>query len=182
MIPSGETSDGAPVGIPVVIVTGTSPKPVVWVQAGVHGAELTGIVAVLEMSQSLDPSRLRGTVVLLPLVNVTAFRRWLRSSDIDSMDINRVFLGNASGAFSERVAKVLGDAVIANADYFLDVHTASAPRICPPHVIYREGAGRATAAAKRLAMTSALRPSGAPPTGFSTGRSSNRRRSAGSPR
>jgi len=149
----GQTADGAPISVPVIIVAGRTPGPTVWIQAGVHGTELTGIVAVMELARGLDPAALAGTVVALPLANVTAFRRWHRFSDLDWMDINRVFPGRGDGSFSERTAKVLGDAVLAQANCFVDVHNASDPRLCALQVIYREGAGAASTASKRLAMS-----------------------------
>src|SRR5829696_2031433 len=62
----------------VTSVTGAEPGPAVFVNAGIHGAEYPPIETVIELGRTLDPARLRGTVVLLPVVNLPSF--WERSA------------------------------------------------------------------------------------------------------
>jgi len=88
-----ETCDGAPVRIPLAIVQGTAPGPVLWLQAGVHGTEYVGTGAIQRVLRELDPSDLRGTLVCVPMVNILAFRSGSRSALQDGVDMNRVYPG-----------------------------------------------------------------------------------------
>src|SRR5919204_2316454 len=41
--------------------------------AGIHAAEYTGTLAAIRLGQRLDPAHVRGTIVVLPLLNVPGF-------------------------------------------------------------------------------------------------------------
>ncbi len=58
----------------VVTVTGATPGPVLLVNAGVHGGEYPAIEAVIRLGKTLDPQTIAGTVILMPVLNVTASR------------------------------------------------------------------------------------------------------------
>jgi predicted deacylase len=59
---------------PVITVTGAKPGPVLFVNAGVHGGEYPAIEAVIRLSKTLDPKKISGTVVLMPVLSLPAFR------------------------------------------------------------------------------------------------------------
>ncbi len=123
----GELADGSPVAIPVALFRGARPGPTLYLQAGLHGDELTGIEICRRVVAELDPRRLAGTLVAVPLANVPAHlgrtrgflheERWL-------IDMNRIFPGNAHGLLSERIAHVLFAEFAAHADVTLDLHSA----------------------------------------------------------
>ncbi|MGB6718012.1 MAG: succinylglutamate desuccinylase/aspartoacylase family protein, partial [Candidatus Acidiferrales bacterium] len=78
----GETATGyidVPAGvdaaleIPVAVVRGAKPGPVLAIVAGSHGTEYASIIAVERLIQHLDAKELSGTVILVPLVNVNSF-------------------------------------------------------------------------------------------------------------
>lgn len=126
-VPVGEFMDGTPVALPVVTIGGTKDGPVFYLQAGVHGDEMTGIEIARKFLATLDPSRIAGTVVCVPLANVPAHlsrtrgflheERWL-------MDINRMYPGNANGLLSERIAHTLLSEFVMAADLSMDLHSA----------------------------------------------------------
>jgi hypothetical protein len=58
-----ETSDGAPIAVPVVVVSGRDPGPVVWAHACSHGDEYGGPRALQDVVRGLDPARMSGTLV-----------------------------------------------------------------------------------------------------------------------
>ena len=68
------------VEIPLTRVFGRCPEPRVVIVAGVHGDELVGPHALVELAQELSPSELRGTVVLVPSANPLAFAAGLRKA------------------------------------------------------------------------------------------------------
>src|SRR5881394_3373817 len=59
---------------PVISVTGANPGPVLFVNAGVHGGEYPAIEAVIRLGKTLDPKKISGTVILMPVLNLPAFR------------------------------------------------------------------------------------------------------------
>jgi len=126
-VPVGELPDGSPVALPVVSIAGVQPGPTLYLQAGIHGDELTGIEICRQALTGLDPAGIRGTVVSVPLANVPAHlsrtrgylheERWL-------IDINRIFPGNPGGLLTERIANVLFESFVRQADFTLDLHSA----------------------------------------------------------
>ena len=61
--------------IPVAVVHGAKPGPVLAIVSGAHGTEYASIIAVERLIGELDPAAISGTVILVPLVNVPSFRR-----------------------------------------------------------------------------------------------------------
>ena len=59
--------------MPVVIIKGREPGKVFTILSGVHGAELAPIIATQKLLQQIEPSQLRGTLIILPITNVGAF-------------------------------------------------------------------------------------------------------------
>jgi predicted deacylase len=74
----------------VTVVTGARPGPALLVTAGVHGAEYPGIQAAIELGRAVDPAELRGTLAIVPVVNIDAF--WQRAMFVcpaDGKNLNR---------------------------------------------------------------------------------------------
>src|SRR5579872_4548087 len=126
-VPVGELADGTPVALPVVVIHGAQPGPTLYIQAGLHGDEMTGVEICRRTLPTIDPAVLKGTVVSVPLANVPSHlsrtrgflheERWL-------IDINRIFPGNPHGLLSERIAHVLFNEFVLPADFSFDLHSA----------------------------------------------------------
>ena len=126
-VPLGELADGTAVTLPVCVIRGAQDGPTLYLQAGLHGDELTGIEICRTVLAELEPRTLKGTVVSVPLANVPAHlgrtrgflheERWL-------IDVNRVFPGNEHGLLSERLAHVLFHEFATPADLTIDLHSA----------------------------------------------------------
>src|SRR5215471_1551245 len=61
--------------IPVVVVNGAQPGPILALVTGAHGTEYVSIVAVEKLIADLDPATISGTVILIPLVNIASFEQ-----------------------------------------------------------------------------------------------------------
>jgi predicted deacylase len=128
-VPFGQLADGSPAYIPVVSVAGREDGPTAYLQAGIHGDEITGIEVCRRVLASLDPSAVRGRIVAVPIGNVPAFRNRRRSfveEERGPIDMNRVFPGDPGGLLTERIAAALVTEFLEPADYALDFHSALA--------------------------------------------------------
>ena len=120
-VPRRPGDDGT--SIPISIVHGTAPGPVLALVAGTHGAEYVPIIALQRLRASLDAKALKGTVILVHVANMPSFlSRTVYYSPADGKNLNRVFPGNATGTLSERIADVLTREVIARATHVVDLH------------------------------------------------------------
>lgn len=116
--------NGTSVEIPLVRIFGQCPQPRVVIVAGVHGDELVGPHALVELAQELAPNGLRGTVVLVPSANPLAFAAGQRKAPDDNLDLNRIFPGKRGGSSTERIADSLVTSVVGDADMVIDLHSA----------------------------------------------------------
>jgi predicted deacylase len=105
----------------------------VFVTAALHGDEIngTGAIRQLILEESFEPTR--GSVILVPVLNMLAFERHSRYLP-DRRDLNRFFPGNATGSLASRLAKKLFDEIVRRSDYGIDLHTAAVQRTNYPNV------------------------------------------------
>ena len=109
--------------IPVILINGSRPGPTIALIAGLHGAEFGGIVALQRLANELEPSSLAGSAVIIPLVNVEAFKHLTpRNNPVDGKNMNRHFPGEASGTQTQRAAHLITEEVLKRADYVIDYH------------------------------------------------------------
>jgi hypothetical protein len=92
-MPVGELYDGSPIAVPVCVYNGVNDGPVLWIQCAVHGDEYVGVAAVHRLLDALTPAELSGAVVMLPALNIQAFRAGGRMATQDGMDMNRIWPG-----------------------------------------------------------------------------------------
>ena len=72
--------------------------------AGVHGDEYEGQIALGNLSRELEPSDIRGRLIILPAVNTPAAKAGMRTSPADDGNLNRAFPGSATGTPTEMIA------------------------------------------------------------------------------
>lgn len=89
--------------------------------AGVHGDEYEPIAAASTLIHTVPDILKRGKVTVVPIVNLSAFRRAARTGE-DGLDLARTCPGNKKGSISERVAAEVSE-LIEVADYLIDLHT-----------------------------------------------------------
>src|SRR5690606_11963254 len=124
---------GSEVISPVNVVHGTRPGPVLCLTAAVHGDELNGVEIVRQVVNRLDPAELAGTVVGVPIVNLSGFSRNSRYLP-DRRDLNRFFPGSRFGSVASRIANSFFENVVGACDALVDFHTGSFDRSNLPQV------------------------------------------------
>jgi predicted deacylase len=116
--------DSSRVLIPLIILHGAEPGPVLWIGSTVHGDEIPGCEVIRRLTrEQLDPQKLRGTVVAAPVQHPLACTTSSRLTFHDGVNINRVFPGNPNGTLTERIAYDLFNSGVAAADVVLDIHS-----------------------------------------------------------
>ena len=142
--------EGTELHVPHVLLCGEQPGPTVLITAGIHNAEYVGIQAAIELSNELDVSTLHGNVVLVPLVNRSGFENRTMSRVFeDGKNLNRVFPGNREGSEAERLAHMLFEVFIRNADAYIDLHCGDGYETLIPYCYYL-GDAPAEETAKRM--------------------------------
>jgi predicted deacylase len=119
-VPAG--ADAA-LSIPVAVVNGAKPGPVLAIVSGAHGTEYASIIAVERLIQQLDPQAVRGTVILVPLVNVPSFEQKIAHvNPVDGKSMNRFYPGKADGSQTERASLAITREVVEKSDHLIDLH------------------------------------------------------------
>lgn len=129
----GRNYAGSAHSVPLRVMRGAAPGPAVFVTGAVHGDELngTGIVQQLLLQPSFTLAR--GTLVLVPVVNVFGFERRSRYLP-DRRDLNRSFPGSPDGSLASRLAHAVFEGIVRRCDYGIDLHSAAVRRTNFPNV------------------------------------------------
>jgi predicted deacylase len=115
-------SDAA-TNVPVIVVHGARPGPVLALVAGAHAMEYASILALEQLAAALDPAQLSGTAVIVPLVNVPAFEQKVAHlNPVDGKNMNRMYPGRADGTQTERVSYAITRQVVEPSDHLIDLH------------------------------------------------------------
>jgi uncharacterized protein len=141
---------------PYTVVRGVEDGPHVALISGVHPAEYPAIEGNIRFTRGLDPARLRGTLVSLPLIDVPAFLpRTPFVCPIDGKNPNRFFPGDPEGTFTEVMDDAIFRTVIAPADAFIDLHGGDMVEALHPFTVYSVS-GNDDVDAKSVAMGKAF--------------------------
>lgn len=123
----------APLPIPVEVIHGRRPGPVLLVCGALHGDEINGVEIVRRLLHSSRLDGLSGTLVAVPIVNVLGFVQHSRYLP-DRRDLNRCFPGREDGSLGARVAALFRREVVDRASHIIDLHTGALHRSNLPQV------------------------------------------------
>jgi uncharacterized protein len=130
---ASESFTGDRTTLPLAVINGIEDGPRLFVTAAVHGDELNGIAICRQLLETLDPDALRGSVIIVPIVNVLGVAIGSRYLP-DRRDLNRSFPGSHSGSMAARIARLLLEEVIIGSDVGIDLHTAANQRTNAPQI------------------------------------------------
>ena len=120
--------------IPVTLIHGAKPGPVLALVAGTHGYEYSPILALQRFPAKVDPRELAGTIIVVHIANMPSFLgRTVYYSPVDGKNLNRVYPGKSDGTLSERIAATLTREVIDRADYLVDLHCGDGNEALRPY-------------------------------------------------
>lgn len=146
----------ASTALPITVIHGQHPGPVLTLTAGIHGDEFPAIFALQQLRQTIKPDALHGTLIIVHLANLEGFHgRRVALSPVDEKNLNRVFPGHAIGTLTEQIADFLTREIITKTDYLIDIHSGSWNQTLLPH-LYSPVLNNATLDKKTLDFAKAL--------------------------
>ena len=121
--------------IPVSVLRGDRPGPVLALIAGNHGYEYPPVLALQKFPGLIRPAEISGSILMVHVANMPSFLgRTVYFSPIDGKNLNRVYPGRPDGSVSERIAFAITTEVIEKADYVLDLHCGDGNEWLRPYV------------------------------------------------
>jgi predicted deacylase len=109
--------------IPVAVVHGAKPGPVLALVAGSHGTEYTSIIALEKLIARLNPADISGTVIIVPLINIPSFEQKVpHLNPVDKKSMNRFYPGKMDGTQTERASYLITKQVVEQCDHLIDLH------------------------------------------------------------
>lgn len=136
------------VEVPVVVVRGRAPGPLLFTVAGIHGNEYEGMEAIRQVTAELEPESMQGTFAAIVTGNPFAYASRTRESpsSLDGLNLARVFPGDRNGEPTRRLAAALFELItriVGPDDLLLDLHSGTGEVAFATMVGYREGSGPA---------------------------------------
>jgi N-alpha-acetyl-L-2,4-diaminobutyrate deacetylase len=110
--------------IPVTVLVGREAKPGRGLLAigGTHGDEIEGPVALKHLLREIRTEDVAGRLILVPVLNVMAFKANRRESPDDGVNLNRAFPGDPRGSVTYRLADFVTRFLFPQVHVVLDVH------------------------------------------------------------
>src|SRR6476661_6289504 len=154
-VPAG--SDSA-LSIPVAVIHGARPGPIVAFVAGSHGTEYSSIIAMQRLIPMIDAKTLAGTVIVVPIINIASFQQMTpHLNPIDRKSMNGNYPGDPNGTQSQRALALVTSQVVVPADVVVDLHGGDLDENLRPYSYWFRG-GRAAqdSAGLKLALAFGL--------------------------
>jgi predicted deacylase len=112
------------------------PGPVLVLNGATHGDEYEGPTLLRQWVESWKPGRLKGTVVMIPVLNEAAFFAGQRCHPSDNGNLARAFPGRARGSATARLAHLFDTQLLAQATHYVDLHSGGSSYELLPWVGY----------------------------------------------
>lgn len=125
--------DFTEMSIPVEVVRGRKPGPVMFVSAALHGDEISGVEIIKRLLTHKALHNISGTLVAVPIVNVFGFVHKSRYLP-DRRDLNRSFPGSDKGSLAALLAHKFMKEIVEKCDFGIDLHTGAIHRTNFPQI------------------------------------------------
>ena len=155
-----ELADGTRVSIPLDLINGAQPGPRLYLGAAIHGDEVDGVGILFRALAGVDPKRLRGSIVCVPVQHPLSFHadhrlpisQFMKSPlDQAPADAWACFPGTSDGNLAQGLAAILFELVKA-CDWAIDIHTPTrGGRYVPIAILPHPRLGESHARAEEMA-------------------------------
>lgn len=123
----------SPTTMPVNIIHGRHAGPCLLVTSAIHGDEINGIEIIRRLLGHKSLSRIKGTLILIPVVNVFGFVGQSRYLP-DRRDLNRSFPGSSKGSMAARLSNLIMTEILPHCSHVIDLHTGAIGRENLPQI------------------------------------------------
>jgi N-alpha-acetyl-L-2,4-diaminobutyrate deacetylase len=145
--------------VPLTVIVGAEAEPGRGLVAfgGTHGNEYEGPLALKHLLAEIDPATVRGRLILVPVLNPSAFRSGTRDSvQDDGGNLNRAFVTDAgrpgpAGSVTYRLAAFVRAAIWPHVHAVIDLHAGGEVARFAPGASFH-----AVADARRAQLTEAI--------------------------
>lgn len=125
-----ELHDGTWVNIPMAVMDGKEKGPTLLLTSGMNGNILNGIEAARRIWSGTSPDRLKGRLVVIPIINRPAFMNRQRLNTFENFpgptQMVGAYPGKPEGMLTERIAYTISqEAILGGIDYHLDIGTGA---------------------------------------------------------
>ncbi len=121
-LPLPERYSCSPLYMPIKVIHGKNAGPCLTIFSVLKGTELNGLEIANRIIKSIDPSRLSGTIIAIPVLNVYGLTHY-PSILPSSANLETCFPGNESGSYGERIAHLFTQEILKKADYCIELQT-----------------------------------------------------------
>ncbi len=133
LIPLSRLADHTDMMLKTLVVHGKKPGPTLFVSGAIHGDEIIGVEIIRRVSNMKALSRIKGTLILIPVVNSYGFLGMSRYLP-DRRDLNRVFPGHENGSPASQLAYTFMQQIVSRCEYGVDLHSGAIHRENLPQI------------------------------------------------
>ena len=125
-LPVTTRSSGENLSIGMHTLQGAGTGPTLGLFSTSHGDEAYAVLVIREVLRCVDPAKLKGKILAIPLGNPVAFESFTRTTgqgmNTDMNNMNRVFPGDKGGWLTQQMAHAISSNFVSKVDYLLDFH------------------------------------------------------------
>lgn len=124
-IPVTRTLSGSDLSILSHVIRGAEEGPTLAIFGCIHGDE-TGILPMLKkFMELLNPSKLCGTIIVVPIVNPLALSHFSRFTPEQhgNIDLHTSFPGSRNGCITQMIANAVTENILKRVDALVDIHS-----------------------------------------------------------
>ena len=122
--------------LPILIAQGKREGKTCFISAGIHGDEINAIETINQFINTLNIKKIRGTIIIIPLLNPWGFKARTRYIPFDNQDLNRCFNKKGKSA-SYEIASTIMQEIISKCDYGIDLHDGNKNILLPHPRIFK---------------------------------------------
>jgi predicted deacylase len=111
--------DFTDMNVPIEVIRGKRDGPILFVSGAVHGDEINGVEIVRQLLTKKALSRIKGTLIAVPIVNVFGFNTKSRYLP-DRRDLNRNFPGSENGSLTVQLAHIFMKEIVQKCTHGID--------------------------------------------------------------
>lgn len=144
--------------LPVIVIRGAKTGPTVAFVSGAHGTEYSSIIAMQRLAPRIDASKLSGTVIIAPMLNVPSFLQMTpHVNPTDRKGMNAGYPGDVNGTQTQRALAAVQTQILMPADVVVDLHGGDLDEDLRPYSYwFRGGKAAQDSAGLKLVMAFGL--------------------------